>query len=955
MPTGSDFIRTGQQAVNNALNNPGQASGPAYGYSEGGTSYLVTPDGRRTPQTGNPGFEPTPGTPPRSTTNSGGSSGGRRSSGRSSGGSGNNPTPIIDNQTPATQFAFNQPAPGNQAISLVLQNPQLANTGTQHQSMDLENFSLPKPAQTRMTTQIKPPMTSTPKLFIGGYVQEGDVTGFVKDPETGKKIPVRDSAVYYEPLVDAAGNQVTGERKSRQATATEEKKLRDDQRALTKDNTLTEAYTNVDRVVNSLSRGWQSSKNAYNRFNEQLKEEVTYPLRDVATEIAAENSVLLQGIRASTKPVIEIPNVYEDVSRFGYGFSTAIINDVIENPAEQLILLGAGAGLGLGFKGAATGLAAIPKVGKYASTGFKTLAVSYGVWETASAIGTAAAVASQAESPEKAGQILGKTTKDIGLIGYGFYLGEKSFNIIKGRIRTRGMEELQVEQGIYPQAPTEKQLKMFQNNVYEEISNEAIAFHTTPDVFYKQGKITPMAGSSELPGLYASTQISTPFSKIPGSGSKAPDSFEKFLKAFLDSLAAETNPGVATLEPLGFREVGFRYTKVKQFEGQKNLGTKKNPKYAYFKDDVKPGFMDVPKMKTEIEAIARIEAGSYKRTPTATGQRYYTEIAGVRVPLDNFKFDVESLKKDLAKDIDNLLDLKSKGRENPMAKEIAKNVNDFLDAMKRDIEEPFNPSEYNLNSLKSGPEVLTTSKAASRSSRKAISSSLSSDISSEISQLSSSISSELSALSSAVSGSSSASSGSLSSRSGSSGASSGSSASSASSSSRSGSSSSKSGSSSGSSVSSMIQSYNNQTKAMYASLNRSSKPAKKSQNLGPGHNVYIKIVNTNRFEKINQTPVTYKRAKDIAQYYLDNYLARTTKIRKSGQAQEDLQFLFIPEGYYEQRKHTSREYRIKNKKAMVIDDEIIKKSAFLQDTPEQKRQLQAFRKQTQAAIKSITG
>ena len=46
--------------------------------------------------------------------------------------------------------------------------------------------------------------------------------------------------------------------------------------------------------------------------------------------------------------------------------------------------------------------------------------------------------------------------------------------------------------------------------------------------------------------------------------------------------------------------------------------------------------MDIPSIKTEIEAIARVEAGGYKFQAGDT----YTKIKGVRVPIDTFKYDL---------------------------------------------------------------------------------------------------------------------------------------------------------------------------------------------------------------------------------------------------------------------------------------------------------------------------
>jgi hypothetical protein len=126
----------------------------------------------------------------------------------------------------------------------------------------------------------------------------------------------------------------------------------------------------------------------------------------------------------------------------------------------------------------------------------------------------------------------------------------------------------------------------------------------------------------------------------------------------------------------------------------------------------------------------------------------------------------------------------------------------------------------------------------------------------------------------------------------------------------------------------------------------------KKTSLGQGYDVFIKVVKTQNFAKINTTPVTHNRAKDIEAYYLDNTLARTAKVKKSNNAaQVDYQFMHVPEGYYQQRKYTLREYRVKKGTPFAFGEQEIKKSKYLQDTAEERRQLQAFRKQAEAIAK----
>jgi len=240
------------------------------------------------------------------------------------------------------------------------------------------------------------------------------------------------------------------------------------------------------------------------------------------------------------------------------------------------------------------------------------------------------------------GKVTGRTTSDVVAGVYGFKHGAKLYDITEGYVRTRGREFIDIPQGEYPTAPTSKHLELFKKNIYPELSGKDIiklegytgtgtkvpvsdfyklhfkvnikpgAFHTTGDTFWKSGTITPQPGTSELPGLYGSTQISTPFARITGSSSTAKFNFNSWMKSLL---SPPGKPGVAYLQP-----EGFRYSSAK-------------PGKWY--SSAKPGYADVPGIKTEIEAIFRPKAGGYG----ISSKGYYTKISGVRVPIDSFVYD----------------------------------------------------------------------------------------------------------------------------------------------------------------------------------------------------------------------------------------------------------------------------------------------------------------------------
>lgn len=205
---------------------------------------------------------------------------------------------------------------------------------------------------------------------------------------------------------------------------------------------------------------------------------------------------------------------------------------------------------------------------------------------------------------------------------------------IRGEIASFGRNELKVKQGEFPSAPTSTQLSLFRKNIFEEVGPEPVSFHTASSKFWDTNINTFQTGASELPGLYTSTQISTPFSRIAGSSSQPSIQIIPKLSDFKNLFS---RPGIAGLQPKGFREVPIDFSKTRLFEGQK----KTIQGYAYFKEEPKPGYLDIPKnFKTEIESIGR--PGSEGEGYSLVNADYYVKIKGVKVPVDIFKYSGET-------------------------------------------------------------------------------------------------------------------------------------------------------------------------------------------------------------------------------------------------------------------------------------------------------------------------
>ncbi len=314
------------------------------------------------------------------------------------------------------------------------------------------------------------------------------------------------------------------------------------------------------------------------------------------------------------------------------GVVTGIIPTTKGEFIKTGVEFGIGAGIGAGIKGAGIALGAIPKVGKYVAPTFKIGTYGVGGVMTGAYVSSTASQVYFTEDYYSKGEIIGGGLREFAAIGGGFGVGTKAAEKAYGLWRTRGRGELPLERltrpeviegtKSFPTAPSETHLKLFKETsmkVPELAQGTPGGFHVTPEKFFGKGRdITPQAGTSEFPGLYVSSEPSIHFAGINGKGYslKLPS---------LKSITTSEKPAIAFLKPRGFREVGFREVTPYKI-GEQEF------KYV-FKKPAKEGFIDIPKMKTEIEGIARIEAGGYG----FESAQYYTTIRGVRTPIDVFK------------------------------------------------------------------------------------------------------------------------------------------------------------------------------------------------------------------------------------------------------------------------------------------------------------------------------
>ena len=96
----------------------------------------------------------------------------------------------------------------------------------------------------------------------------------------------------------------------------------------------------------------------YFKSNEFIKEKITYPGFDF--------------VERKTGLDLTTAEAHKYTAGLFPGISAGISEDIKESPVKSAVIYGSSVGLGYIFKGTATGLGLIPKVGKYASPIFKT-------------------------------------------------------------------------------------------------------------------------------------------------------------------------------------------------------------------------------------------------------------------------------------------------------------------------------------------------------------------------------------------------------------------------------------------------------------------------------------------------------------------------------------------------------------------------------------------------------
>lgn len=320
------------------------------------------------------------------------------------------------------------------------------------------------------------------------------------------------------------------------------------------------------------------------------------------------------------------------------GFITGLIPSTGGEILGTAATFGIGAGVGVGIKGASLAASKVPRIGGALSSGIKGSAYLGGTLLTGAYIFETGKAVKVAEGPKEKGEIIGESTREFAAFGAGAKAGSKGFDIFRSRISTIGRTEIPIERLVpeevlsgkksFPEAPKKEQFRLFKETAerFPEFSEgRPGAFHTTPNQFWRGGKLVPTEGKSELPGLYASSDVSIYFSRLGGKGSSI-----RLFPRLSEIFTPEGKPGIAFLQPKRFR--------INPFTGEPRKpiikGGERVKEFADFKEPAEPGAADIPLMKREIESVFRPGTGEYYKV----SGNYYTTYNGVRIPLDVLRY-----------------------------------------------------------------------------------------------------------------------------------------------------------------------------------------------------------------------------------------------------------------------------------------------------------------------------
>jgi len=323
-----------------------------------------------------------------------------------------------------------------------------------------------------------------------------------------------------------------------------------------------------------------------------------------------------------------IPRVFrsKELREFEKGVIVDTLKDMEKRPLKQLGLAGIGAGVGFGVRGS---IAVAGKVGGQLGAGIARSGSTLGALGL-TGIYTADVGSRIYYEPDfrRKGAITGVSLKDIGLIGFGYSRGSKGFDIIAGKIRTRGLPEINVDKIVresvisgretFPAAgkglSAKKLAKLHKKLFLQEKFTKSFkidrpgGFHVTDVDIRKFATI-------DRP-FHISTEASIYFTRISGGR-------YKLLPSVKDLFQAEGKPGILYAEPRGF---------------DINLGYEiKRGKYVWSKPP-KPGRAQVPGSKTEIQAV--IESGKFKDYEDVAR----VKIRGVDVPIGRAKIVSDTFK-----------------------------------------------------------------------------------------------------------------------------------------------------------------------------------------------------------------------------------------------------------------------------------------------------------------------
>lgn len=339
------------------------------------------------------------------------------------------------------------------------------------------------------------------------------------------------------------------------------------------------------------------------------------------------------------------------IPQFAGGAVEGIYVDVREKPLKQIALVGVGAGIGAGLKLGSVGITAVGgAIGGVKGASIASTISAVGLTGTGAVLASKAAKdiqkkVKEAEGAEQVGSVVGIAAKDLTIVGLGARAGQKSADKLIGKLSTRGLKEVKIEQlspnrvkeKAFPQikkGETAQQLvKRFKEpRLPGEKAGTPRSFTATDIRALAKSKKVPIGAKrggtikSEFPGRFGADVPSENFLRLGKEGDFKLLGLDR--PGGIPSLVRTTLKNIRTPKSSGGK---LGVTKARTSELTRLLGGVRGQSFKQIQGQtptLPSGEAVVPFIKAERELIIPFTTKLTKPT-----SRFFVNIDGVRVPI----------------------------------------------------------------------------------------------------------------------------------------------------------------------------------------------------------------------------------------------------------------------------------------------------------------------------------